>query len=237
MSGPLCIIPAKGYSRRFPRKNVALLGGRPLLTYSVDVALQSGLFEKVLVTTEDAEIASIARDCGAEVDARPVEMASDSARLTHVCLDLLERLRATGRQYDTLCLLQPTCPLRTVEDLTESHQLLDARRANFVVSVTEYEEPPFWSLYQDGDGYLKVLWGDSFLTTRGSLPEVCKHSGSIVWARTEAFIREKEFLGGSRSVAYHMPKERSVDIDHPLDLKLAEILIHEGSKLEVIQDR
>ena len=237
MKGPICIIPARGGSRRFPRKNVALLGGRPLLTYSVDVALKSGLFERVLVSTEDAEIAEIALDSGAEVDARPTEMASESARLTHVCLDLLDRLQARGAKYDTLCLLQPTCPLRTVEDLTESHRLLDAGRANFVLSVTEYEEPPFWCLYQDGDGHLKVLWGDSFLTTRGSLPEVCKHNGSIVWARTEAFVREKEFLGGSRSVAYHMPRERSVDIDHPLDLKLAEILINEERVSEVLQDR
>lgn len=224
----VCIIPARGGSKRFPRKNIALLDGKPMLNYSIEVALESGLFDKVVVSTEDDQIARIAEQAGAQVDARPTPLANDEARLVHVCLELIERLSQSGGLYEVFCLLQPTCPLRRVSDLLDSYCTFVDREANYVVSVTEYEEPPFWSLYEDESGFLKLVWGPEFLESRSSLPQVCKHNGSIVWARSEVFLQDKEFLGSSRTVPYHMPRERSVDIDHPLDLMLAEQLLKEG---------
>lgn len=237
MVRPLCIIPARGGSKRFPRKNVALLDGKPLLLYSVEVALASHLFEEVLVSTEDSEIAGIAREAGARVDPRSSGLASDSARLSHVCVDIIERFSQRGEEYEVFCLLQPTCPLRSSSDLGTSYQLLADRAASYVVSVTEYEEPPFWCLSEDPEGFLQMMWGPDFLTSRQQLPTVLKHNGSIVWARSEVFQQEKELLGGSRAVSYHMPRERSIDIDHPLDLKFAELLLTEAQRRESFQDR
>lgn len=226
---PFCIIPARGGSKRFPGKNVAELMGKPLVVWSVETALSSNLFGEVIVTTDDAAIASVAADAGARIFTRNASLADDTARLSAVCLDILGRFNSRGRLPDHFCLLQPTCPLRLAEDLRGSFRLLADKGANYVVSVCEYEDPPFWALHKDMDGFLRFYWGDEYITNRQRLPTLYYHNGSIIWARSHVFLREKEFMAGSRIVPYMMPFERSVDIDHPYQLRLAEFLLNTQS--------
>lgn len=227
---PLCIIPARGGSKRFPRKNIAELLGRPLIEYSIRAALDSGLYSSVVVTTEDAEIAEVSVRAGAVVHMRPEGLATDTVRLPEVCLNIIEKYDASGDKPSVFSLLQPTCPLRTVEDIRSSYSLLTNGDANYVVSVSEYEDPPFWALHQAEGGYLEFYWGERYITARQNLPRLLYHNGSIIWARTAAFVREKEFMAGSRILAYMMPVERSVDIDHPYQLKMAECLLKSSGR-------
>lgn len=230
----LCIIPARGGSKRFPKKNIALLNGKPLLNYSIEVASASKLFESVIVSTEDPDIKAVASEAGAVVHERVPELASDSVRIPEVCLDVIKYCEAQGERYDVFCLLQPTCPLRTVHDLTDSYWQFCDRDANYSISVCEYDDPPFWAMCEDKEGYLKFFWGEKYITVRQNLPRVFRHNGSIIWAKTEVFCREKEFMRGSRAIPYFMPVERSIDIDYPVNLRLAECVLKEEASSEDI---
>lgn len=225
----LCIIPARGGSKRFPRKNIAILNGKPLIVHSIDVAILSEVFDKVIVSTDDKEIAQIAVNAGAALHMRDPQLASDTVRLPAVCAGLLKDLASQQEIYHVFCLLQPTCPLRTKEDLTESLVLMSKHNANYVMSVCEYEDPPFWAMDTDDNGYLKFFWGEHFITSRDNLPTLYRHNGSIIWAKTEIFLKEKEFMSGSKIIPYIMPFERSIDIDHVIDLKIAEFLLRDDS--------
>jgi len=219
----LCLVPARGGSQRVPRKNVAPLAGRPLLAWTVDAALGSGLFERVLVSTEDAEIARVAEGCGATVLERAGALASSTATGVEVCVDALERLQAAGQIFDVLAFLLPTSPLRTAEDLHGAWQRFVERDADFLMAVTDYAIPPFWAL-EERDGYLRPFWGHEYLKKSQELPRVCVDNGAVYFARVDAFLRERTFYG-DRLVGYWMPRERSVDVDEAVDLALAEFFL------------
>ena len=233
----LCIIPARGGSKRLARKNIVPICGRPLLSYSVEVALRSGVFDAVVVSTEDVEIADVAEAWGAKVHRRDPALATDAVRLPDVCLDLLDYYKTQGFEYEEFCLLQPAAPLRTVQDLIDSHDALVQSDANYVVSIADFDDPPFWALYPDKSGYLKLFWGDQFLTQRQNLPKVYRHNGSIIWAKTRTFQMEKEFLTGSKIAPYLMPLERSVEVDYPFQVPVVEELIQELWVNEKLQNR
>jgi len=222
----LCIIPARGQSKRFPRKNIVLINDKPLLVYSIEVALKAKLFDLVVVSTEDEEIASIAAKAGVSIHKRNPKFASDECRLTQVCLNVLEYFMDQGNFYDIFCLLQPTCPLRSVNDLHKSYALLDDKNVNYVISICEFEDSPFWTLGVNEENFLYLFFGDKYLVPRQKLPKIYRHNGSIIWARTQIFLKEKEFFKGSRAVGYKMPLERSLDIDYPYQKLIVEALLN-----------
>lgn len=224
----LCIIPARGGSKRIPRKNIMHIAGKPLVNHSVDVALKSGLFDDVVVSTEDKEIQRIVSPC-ASIHKRSEAFAGDHIRLTEVCKNLLDELKQNGKHYDVFCLLQPACPLRTIEDLIKSYELLTSE-VNYVISVSEFDDPPFWALYEDPNGCLQLCFGNKYLKPRQELPKIYRHNGSIVWARSKLFLKEGEFLGNSKSISYKMPLERSLEADYPYQLQFIEQLLEEKSK-------
>ena len=226
---PICIIPARGGSKRFPRKNLALLNGKPLLAYAIEAALESRLFEEVMVSTEDREIAQVACSFGATVPfLRAAEYAADSARIIHVCLSTLDMLEARGLLYEILCVLQPTCPLRTAADIWDAWQLFLDSRAPFLVSVTDFDHPPFWALRHNPDGSLTPFWGREFMQRSQELPQVVRPNGAIAIARVDDLREAKSFYGPGL-VGYHMPRWRSVDVDEPQDILFIETLIETGS--------
>lgn len=226
---PLCVIPARGGSRRFLRKNLALLRGKPLLGYAIEAARDAGVFDRVVVSTDDAEIVMVAEAFGAEVPfRRPAELASDTATGVDVCLHALEELERSGSRYEVFGYLLPTAPLRTVDDVRNAYRLLVERGADFVMSVTSYAISPFWAL-EERDGFLRPRWGREYLVKRQELPDVCVDNGAVYFARVEAFRRERTFYG-DRLVGYRMPLERSVDVDEPIDLALAEFLLARSTK-------
>jgi CMP-N-acetylneuraminic acid synthetase len=219
----VCLVPARGGSQRVSRKNVAPLAGRPLLAWTVETALASGLFERVVVSTEDEAIARVAEGCGAAVLPRAAALATSTATGVDVCVDALERWQASGERFDVLAFLLPTSPLRTAEDLRGAWQRFVERDADFLMAVTDYAIPPFWAL-EERDGYLRPFWGDEYLKKSQELPRVCVDNGAVYFARVDAFLRERTFYG-DRLVGYWMPRERSVDIDEPVDLALAEFFL------------
>lgn len=219
---PLCLIPARGGSKRLARKNVAPLCGKPLIAYSIEAALESGVFDKVIVSTEDEEIAAVARENGATVPFfRPAALAADDVRVVYVCLHALDYFAERGHAYDTLCVLLATSPLRTAADVRQAYDKFVARDADFLMATTEYLYSPFQALREE-DGWLKRMWDESYYRTRSQdLPAVQVDNGAIYLARVDALRREENFVG-ERTVGFLMPLERSIDVDHAATLSLAE---------------
>jgi N-acylneuraminate cytidylyltransferase len=231
----LAVIPARGGSKRFPRKNVALFEGTPLVARTIDVALAAGVFHRVVVSTEDAEIAGIARTAGAELHARDPALASDRARVVDVCRAVLADEAAAGRRYDVFCVLLPTSPFRTATHVQEGLAVLHDRRANVAMSVTVFPHVPFWALRETG-GFVRLQWGRRHLRSRDRLPTLYRHNGVVLWSRTDAFRRSGDFYG-ARVAAYHMSPEESIDVDQPIDLEFAEFLAGRQRRLSVDRRR
>lgn len=225
----VAIVPARGGSKGLPRKNVLPLGGKPLIAWTIDAARACPSIDRVIVTTDDEEIAGAARSAGAAVPfLRPAELATDTARSIDVVLHALDRLAADGEHYDVLVLLQPTSPLRTAGDISAALDLLFTRTAQAVISVCETEHHPYWSNTLPPDGSLAAFLRPELLNTnRQELPVFYRLNGAIYAARCE-YVRARNGFLGPDSIAYRMPRERSVDIDTMLDFKFAELLLQEG---------
>ncbi len=219
MSAEVAIVPARGGSKRLPRKNVADLLGRPLLAWTVEAALESGCFARVIVSTEDAAIAEIARAAGAEVLARPDPLAGDRATMAQVCLHALDFLEAEGALPPAFCCLLATAALRRGADIRAARARLVPGAAEFVMATTEYAKNPLQALREDADGHLRLMWPELVDLPREERPRLVVDNGSTYWCRTDAFRRERTFYG-STLVGHPMPRERSIDIDTIEDLDL-----------------
>jgi CMP-N-acetylneuraminic acid synthetase len=218
-SKALAIIPARGGSKRLPRKNVINFGGRPIIAYTIKAALEAGIFERVLVSTEDAEIAETAGRFGAEISERPDSLAGDDVGVASVCLDLLDREAAAGRDYGVMCCLYATAPLRNAADIRAVAGLIGSD-CDFAMAVSEYENPPLQALRETPDGNLAPMWPEWVNVRSQDAPELLVDNGSTYAVSVEAFRREKSFYG-PKLRGHVMPRERSVDIDTAADLDLA----------------
>ena len=221
---PLCIIPARGSSKRLPRKNVALLAGKPLLAYAIEAALESDVFDQVCVSSEDDEILEVARLSGAQAALkRPAALAEDTVQIKHVCEHLLGQFSAEGLAYAEFGVLLATNPFRTAEDIRAAYQLFRAEDANYVMSLVPYSHPPQRAVWAPRK-YVEPYFGLEYMKQAQMLDTLYRHDGSIILAKTEAFLREREFYG-SKVVPYFTPPARSIDIDNPLDLAWAEFVL------------
>lgn len=221
---PLCIIPARGGSKRLPRKNVALLAGKPLLAYAIDTALESDVFNLICVSSEDDEILDTASKYGAHLALRrEPELATDTAQVRHVCAHVLEDLASQGQVYNEFAVLLVTNPLRTSRDIKAAYEIFKQKDANYVMSLVPYSHPPQRAVWIP-NSYVEPYYGLQYMKQTQLLDSLYRHDGSIVFARTEVFLKEKEFYG-TKVVPYILPTERSVDIDDPLDLAWAEFLL------------
>lgn len=224
----LAIIPARGGSKRIPRKNLKSLGGKPLIAHSIDHAEKATNITRAVVSSEDDEIRSVAADHGGDVPfARPPELATDDATNIEVVEHALDWAAENDRDYEYLCLLQVTSPFRSPEDIDKALERLDSSDAETVVTTSTYETPPFWAVESDDDGFLRPYFGDEYLwskTQTQSVPTLRHPNGAVFAASTEAFRRELSFYT-DRTVGVKMPSERSVDIDEPIDLRMSRALI------------
>jgi N-acylneuraminate cytidylyltransferase len=213
----VALIPARGGSKRLPRKNVLDVGGLPMLAHPIRTARESGLFDRIYVSTEDAEIAELARAHGAEVIERPSEIAEDCSTVAQVCLHALE----THPEIERFCCLYATAVLLRPESLIASHALLDeAPEADFVMGVSEYEQPPVQALKADEHGYLAYMWPEWRGVQSQRQPRLVVSNGSLYWARAAALKAEKTFYG-RRLKGYPLPLEQVADIDTADDLERA----------------
>jgi CMP-N-acetylneuraminic acid synthetase len=216
----LAIVPARGGSKRLPRKNVIDFFGKPILAHTIAAAQTAGVFDRVLVSTEDTEIAGLARKHGAEVDMRPPRLGQDEATVTDVCLELLDRHAAQGENYDTLTVLYATAPLRSAEDIRATHALLEPGRCDFAMAVTEFRQPVHQALKRDTDENLKPVFPDIVSYRADSVSRFFAGNGSTYSVNLPAFRRVRGFYGQPLR-GHVMPPERSVDIDTAADLELA----------------
>lgn len=218
----IAIIPARGGSKALPRKNVKLLLGKPLIAYTIESALKSKYVNKVVVSTEDEEIAEIAKLYGAEVIKRPKELAKDESPTIDVIFHAINALKVENS--DLIVLLQPTSPLRTAEDIDNAIEFFLNNECESVISVCEVEHPPYWDFKIEG-GHLKPLFGEEYLRMRRQdLPKVYVPNGAIYVSTPENLRRYKSFYC-SKTIPYIMPPERSIDIDNEIDFMLAELLV------------
>jgi CMP-N,N'-diacetyllegionaminic acid synthase len=224
----LGLITARKNSKRLPNKNLKSLCGKPLLAYTIEAALSSSRLDRVVVSTDGEEIASIAQQLGAEVPfLRPIELATDDARSVDVMIHALSWFEQHENAFsDALVLLQPTCPLRTGAHIDEAIALYEAREADTVVAVSEPERHPYWMKTMDPAGQLTPFLQVDLLHyhQKQTLPQVWSSNSSIYVLRRESFLARKEIYGG-RTFGYVMPRSEALDIDTPWDFHLAELII------------
>jgi CMP-N,N'-diacetyllegionaminic acid synthase len=222
MNKYLAVIPARGGSKRLPRKNILNFGGKPLIAWSIDEAKKSKYIAKTLVTSDDTEILNIAKKYGAEVLQRPSELSSDSST-TYEALE--HAINSLEQEYEYIVLLQPTSPLRTSKHIDEAIELLESKDADAVISVCEVEHPVGWSMTLDEDDDMSEFVKN--IDTRRS-QEQEKHyrlNGAIYICKTKKLLEKKSFFLEENIFAYKMQREDSVDIDEELDFKLANLLL------------
>lgn len=221
---PLAVIPARRGSKRLPEKNILPLAGKPLLAYSIEAALESGLFEEAVVSTEDPGIGRIAADLGASVHERSEELAGDLVSATDVCLDVLAARRRSGEGHEAVVCLQPTSPLRTAADIRGAWEAFCSAEADFLVSVTPIDPHFFhWAVHRGDDGWT-MFFGERFLLERPLLPPVFRPNGSIKIGRAEPLCQRRNFFG-PRLTVYETPPERSVHVAEQSDLDYAAFLL------------
>lgn len=238
LSAILGLIPARGGSCGIPRKNVALVGGRPLLAYTCEAALASRRLTRVVVSTDDEEIAAVGQAHGAEVPfRRPAQLAEAETPTLPVVLHALRWLReCEGWQPDIVVLLQPTSPLRRAQHIDEALDAMEAAGADTVVSVVPV--PHRYSPYSIGrihDGWLRDFWEqpvpfDRF--RRQGTPVFFARNGPAVLATRVTVLLARQSLFGERVLPYEMSEEDSVDIDTGFDLRLAEWLLARRAEAE-----
>ena len=217
------LIPARGGSKGIPRKNIKLMAGKPLIVWTIEAALRSSLLDAVVVSTEDEEIAEVARKAGALVPfMRPAALAQDGSTGLDPVLHALDELP----QFDAVLLLQATSPLRDTADIDGCLRLAANRQAASVVSVCEPESHPYWTYRLQVDLSMQRIIGGESVTRRQDLPPVAALNGAMYFAQA-AWLRRNGALVGAETLAYMMTREHSVDLDTPLDWKLAEILMKE----------
>jgi N-acylneuraminate cytidylyltransferase len=178
----LCIIPARGGSKRISRKNIKDFLGKPIIAYSIEVALNSGLFQEVMVSTDDEEIAEVAKTYGAKVPfMRSKENADDFATTLDVVKEVLKSYHETGRFFDNLCVLYPTAPFVTVDRLKEGYSNLDASNAS--ISVTEFSFP-VWRAFKIDSQQLAYQWPEYEKSRSQDLEQLYHDAGQWYWIKT-----------------------------------------------------
>lgn len=231
MNAILGLIPARGGSRGIPRKNVALVGGRPLLAYTCEAALASRRLSRVVLSTDDEEIAAVGAACGVEVPfRRPGDLAQSETPSFPVAQHAVQWLREhEGWEADVVVLLQPTSPLRRARHIDEALDRMDEAGADTVVSVVPV--PHRYSPYAVNrveEGWLHDFWEQpvSFnRTRRQDVPVLYARNGPAVLATRTSVLLERQRFYGDRVLPYLMSEEESVDIDTGFDLSLAEWLL------------
>ncbi len=222
-SDKIAIIPARGGSKRLPRKNIREFLGKPVLAYPLKAALDSKLFESVVISTEDQEIATAAASLGAEVLKRPRMLAGDRASVVEVCLHVLEQLERQQGSPEIFCSIYATAVFLKPDDLRKSVQLLQGNGGgDFVMGVSHYNLQPVQAMVDKAE-YLSPMWPEYLGVQSQDQEEMVASNGTLYWARSSAFLREGTFYG-KRLRGYLMPRIRSVDLDTPEDLHFAKVL-------------
>lgn len=220
----IAVIPARGGSQRIPRKNIKLLNGKPLIAYSIETAVESGLFDKVIVSTDDQEIAEVARKWGAETPfTRPDELADHFTGTTPVMQHALRTLTEHGLEIDKACLIYATCPLLTVEDLHQGYQALDKTPLSFSVSTFDF---PVQRALCVRDGKLQPMYPEHIGKRSQDLEEAIHDAGQFYWGTAEQWLTNPAMFS-ELATPIMLPRHRIQDLDTEEDwLRLQQLILH-----------
>ena len=223
----LAIIPARGGSKRLPRKNILDLAGKPLIFWTIEAALGSKYIDKVAVSTDDEEIADISKQHSAVIPfMRPNSLATDEAASIDVVLHAIDFFEKNNNCYNYIILLQPTSPLRASSHIDEAIELLDSKNADAIVSVCKVEHNPLWSNILPKDGSMKDFLHNDILNKRSQDLDVYHRlNGAIYICNIDKLKEEQGFFLKDNIFAYEMNGKSSIDIDKEIDFKLAKTLL------------
>ena len=223
----LAVIPARGGSKRIPQKNLKEFRGKPMIAYTIEAARESGVFSRIVVSTDSPEISDVAREYGAEVPyLRVPELAGDKTPVSLATLDALEKVDPGGKQYTLVSQLMANCPLRTGDDIRKSLSNFLENGADAQISVTRFGwQNPWWAFRLDGQERLSPLFTEKQKERSQDLESLFCPSGAIWWIKSESLIRERTFHVEGRT-GWVIPWYRGVDIDDEDDWALAEALMN-----------
>ena len=221
----LAVIPARGGSKRIPRKNIKEFGGKPIVAWSIEAAKQSGCFDEVIVSTDDLEIAMVAKNFGANVPfLRPPSLSDDYTGTTAVVRHAIDWFRQNGIVSSEGCCIYATAPFIQVEDLRRGLDLLLEKDCRYTFSVTSYPFPIQRAIRMVENGRVEMLHPELFNTRSQDLEEFWHDAGQFYWGRNEAWMAQ-EMIFATDSVPVVLQRHRVQDIDTPEDWKRAELML------------
>lgn len=229
----LAVIPARGGSKGVPLKNIRLVAGKPLIAWTIEEARKSKYIDRTILSSDDKEIMAIARQLNCEVPfIRPAELAQDYVNGIEPALHALETL---NEKFEYFVLLQPTSPLRIVEDIDGCIEKCVSQNAPACVTVTSPDKSPYWMYSLDNQGRLKpIIKQEDIALLRQQINSVYALNGAVYVAKTEWFMKNRKFVS-DETIAYPMPKIRSVDIDTELDLRICDIFLSGREELKNLE--
>lgn len=229
----IAVIPARGGSKRIPRKNIKFFNGKPMIAWSIEAAKSSGIFERIIVSTDDTEIAEVAIKWGAEAPfIRPAELSNDYAATTEVIAHAAQWALDQGLDLSAVCCIYATAPFVLTDDLKRGWDALNSGEWDYAFTVTDFAAPIFRSFKQTDDGGVKMFFPEHFASRSQDLPIALHDAGQFYWGRPAAWLEGKSIFD-RHSVPVFIPRWRVQDIDTPDDWERAEILapiimVHEG---------
>jgi N-acylneuraminate cytidylyltransferase len=222
----IAIIPARGGSKRIPGKNIRPLVGKPIIAYTIAAARESGLFERVVVSTDSQGVAEIARQYDAEVPfLRDENLADDFTPVSSVTADALFRLDPAGDKFDSVAQLMPNCPLRDADDVADSYRQFEEIGVESQISVVRYGwQNPWWAMRRNERHELEPVFKEQITARSQDLPELFCPTGAIWWVRADA-LRRTETFHLENKTGWEIPWQRGIDIDTLEDWTMAEVLL------------
>ncbi|MEH6504179.1 MAG: pseudaminic acid cytidylyltransferase [Cycloclasticus sp.] len=220
----IAVIPARGGSKRIPRKNIKLFHGKPMIAWSIEVAKASGLFDRIIVSTDDNEIAEVAKKWGAEVPfIRPEELSNDHAGTTPVIAHAIQWALDQGLDIKAVCCIYATAPFIQEEDLKRGWDALDSGAWDYAFTVTDFAAPIFRSFKQTAEGGIEMFFPEHFSTRSQDLPVALHDAGQFYWGRPHAWLEDK-LIFDQYSKPILIPHWRVQDIDTEEDWLRAEMM-------------
>lgn len=220
----LCVIPARGGSKRIPRKNIKDFCGKPIIAYSIEAAINSGLFSDIIVSTDDTEIADVSTKYGASVPFfRDKSLADDFTGTTPVVANAIKEMQKLGKNYDYICCIYATAPFLNPSFLKDAYNKLISSNKQFAFSICEFNAPVFRSFQKLQDESVEMFWNENFNKRSQDLPKAYFDAAQFYFGRPDAFLNNLQIFA-THSIGIEIPREYVQDIDNLNDWICAEAM-------------
>ena len=221
----VAVIPARGGSKRIPRKNIRPFLGKPVIAYSILAAQQAGVFDEIVVSTDDKEIAETAEHYGALVPfLRPVELSDDQTGIRKVVVHAIRELEEKNKYPSMVCTIYAASPLIQYQDIVKAYKKLQLSDQDFIFSATTFSATIFRAFSMKENGSIKMFWPENYLVNSQDFPQAYYHAGQFLWGRREAYLNESPQVPFEHSIAMIVPRYRVMDVDTLEDWRHAELL-------------